>query len=533
MPQVFSLHRELSVLENLRVHRRGCTASTRPSSSARAAPLLERTGLAPFARPPGRRALGRHEAEARDRERAAARAARSSCSTSRPPASTSSRAPRSASSSPSGARDALVIALARATSTRPRRATGSSTSTTAASSRPARRRSCARAAPLELYRVWGDDAARDRPRGARAAVRRERARRRARSRASRCRASGAPPRADVLRTLARAAGRASLVEHAARRHGVDRCSRSRARGARGMSAADHRARDGLTKRFGDFTAVDALDLAVEPGTIFAFLGANGSGKSTTIRMLIGLLTPTAGTIEVDGVDVIREPRRVRDRIGYMGQKVSLYQGLTLRENVEFYAGLYGLDGARARGALGRAARALRARRGGARAARGPAGRRAPARRARARDAAPAARSSSSTSRPPASTSTAAALFWERIQEEADARRHGVRHDALPRGGRVLRLGLVHRRRPARRRRDAGGAARALLGRLPRRRRASARPRADEPLAALERGGLRGRRARRRTRRAAPRDARRTRALGALARRSRAAAAEIARRAPRA
>jgi ABC-2 type transport system ATP-binding protein len=102
---------------------------------------------------------------------------------------------------------------------------------------------------------------------------------------------------------------------------------------------------GLTKRFGAFTAVDDLTLSVEPGTIFAFLGANGSGKSTTIRMLIGLLRPTAGEIELDGVDVIRHPRRVRDRIGYMGQKVSLYQGLSLRENVEFYAGLCGLAGA--------------------------------------------------------------------------------------------------------------------------------------------------------------------------------------------
>jgi len=101
---------------------------------------------------------------------------------------------------------------------------------------------------------------------------------------------------------------------------------------------------GLTRRFGDFVAVDALDLAVEPGSIFAFLGANGSGKSTTMRMLIGLLTPTAGTVVVDGVDVIRSPRRVRDRVGYMGQKVSLYQGLSLRENIEFYAGLYGLGG---------------------------------------------------------------------------------------------------------------------------------------------------------------------------------------------
>jgi ABC-2 type transport system ATP-binding protein len=100
---------------------------------------------------------------------------------------------------------------------------------------------------------------------------------------------------------------------------------------------------GLTKRFGDFTAVDDLSIAVQPGTIFAFLGGNGSGKSTTIRMLIGLLQPTAGQIEVDGIDVIRRPRRVRDHIGYMGQKVSLYQGLSLRENVEFYAGLFGLD----------------------------------------------------------------------------------------------------------------------------------------------------------------------------------------------
>ena len=102
---------------------------------------------------------------------------------------------------------------------------------------------------------------------------------------------------------------------------------------------------GLSKRFGEFTAVDAVSIAVPPGAIFAFLGANGSGKSTTIRMLIGLLRPTAGTVEVDGVDVIRHPRRVRDRIGYMGQRVSLYAGLTLRENVEFYAGLYGLAGA--------------------------------------------------------------------------------------------------------------------------------------------------------------------------------------------
>jgi ABC-2 type transport system ATP-binding protein len=102
---------------------------------------------------------------------------------------------------------------------------------------------------------------------------------------------------------------------------------------------------GLGKRFGAFTAVDDVTFEVARGSIFAFLGANGSGKSTTIRMLIGLLQPSAGSALVDGVDVIREPRRVRDRIGYMGQRVSLYAGLSLRENVEFYAGLHGLAGA--------------------------------------------------------------------------------------------------------------------------------------------------------------------------------------------
>lgn len=109
-----------------------------------------------------------------------------------------------------------------------------------------------------------------------------------------------------------------------------------------MSGAIIRA-EGLSRRFGQFTAVDSLSVHVRRGSIFAFLGANGSGKSTTIRMLIGLLRPSAGQIEVDGVDVIRHPRRVRDRIGYMGQKVSLYHGLTLRENAEFYGGLYGLS----------------------------------------------------------------------------------------------------------------------------------------------------------------------------------------------
>jgi len=117
---------------------------------------------------------------------------------------------------------------------------------------------------------------------------------------------------------------------------------SAAPAARGGSIISVR---GVTKRFGDFVAVDDLSFEVAPGSVFAFIGANGSGKSTSIRMMIGILAPSAGEIELDGVDVIRHPRRVRERIGYMGQKVSLYAGLTLRENVEFYAGLHGLAGA--------------------------------------------------------------------------------------------------------------------------------------------------------------------------------------------
>ena len=135
-------------------------------------------------------------------------------------------------------------------------------------------------------------------------------------------------------------------------------------------------------------------------------------------MLIGLLAPTAGTIEVDGIDVIRDPRRVRDHIGYMGQKVSLYQGLSLRENVEFYAGLYGLDGARARASAGaRCASASRSARPSASSPRTcpPASASAPGSRS-ARCTSRAC--SSSTSRPPASTCTTAALFWELIQDEA-------------------------------------------------------------------------------------------------------------------
>jgi len=149
----------------------------------------------------------------------------------------------------------------------------------------------------------------------------------------------------ALLALAREGAKTTATNAPAQAAGEGRrASGTVAGGGDGLEAKPIIAAHRLTKKFGDFTAVDALDIRVRPGTIFAFLGANGSGKSTTIRMLIGLLAPTAGEIEVDGIDVGHHPRRVRDHIGYMGQKVSLYQGLSLRENVEFYAGLYGLSG---------------------------------------------------------------------------------------------------------------------------------------------------------------------------------------------
>ncbi|HUF47191.1 MAG TPA: ABC transporter ATP-binding protein [Vicinamibacterales bacterium] len=103
---------------------------------------------------------------------------------------------------------------------------------------------------------------------------------------------------------------------------------------------------GLSRRFGRFLAVDDVTFDVQRGEVFGFLGSNGAGKSTTIRMLCGLLTPTSGTATVGGADVGREPDAVRRRIGYMSQRFSLYELLTVDENIRFYAGLYGLDRAR-------------------------------------------------------------------------------------------------------------------------------------------------------------------------------------------
>src|SRR5512136_764959 len=99
----------------------------------------------------------------------------------------------------------------------------------------------------------------------------------------------------------------------------------------------------LTRKFGDFVAVDHVSFSVAPGEIFGFLGANGAGKSTTIRMLCGLLRPTSGSASVGGVDVGRDPEGVKRRIGYMSQKFSLYELLSVNQNIELYGGIYGLD----------------------------------------------------------------------------------------------------------------------------------------------------------------------------------------------
>jgi len=104
----------------------------------------------------------------------------------------------------------------------------------------------------------------------------------------------------------------------------------------------------LTKKFGDFVAVDGITFTIQRGEIFGFLGPNGAGKTTTIRMLLGLLRPTSGTARILSFDVVRQTEEVRKRIGYMSQRFSLYQDLTVSENLDFYGRTYGVRGERLR-----------------------------------------------------------------------------------------------------------------------------------------------------------------------------------------
>jgi ABC-2 type transport system ATP-binding protein len=99
---------------------------------------------------------------------------------------------------------------------------------------------------------------------------------------------------------------------------------------------------GLTKKFGDFTAVDGVSFTVGAGEVVGYLGPNGSGKTTTIRMLLGLLLPTSGEGQVLGFDIVKQSEQVRQRVGYMSQKFALYHELTVAENLAFYAGVYGI-----------------------------------------------------------------------------------------------------------------------------------------------------------------------------------------------
>ena len=99
----------------------------------------------------------------------------------------------------------------------------------------------------------------------------------------------------------------------------------------------------LTKEFGDFTAVDNISFEVHKGEIFGFLGANGAGKTTAMRMLCGLSSPTSGTAHIAGFDVYTETEKIKSNIGYMSQKFSLYEDLTIAENINFFGGIYGLS----------------------------------------------------------------------------------------------------------------------------------------------------------------------------------------------
>ena len=118
--------------------------------------------------------------------------------------------------------------------------------------------------------------------------------------------------------------------------------------SRGREADEAVVVESLTRKFGDFTAVDRVTFSVEEGEIFGFLGPNGAGKTTTIRMLIGLLPPTSGEGWVSGLSILTEGEAIRRRIGYMSQRFSLYRDLTVEENIRLFAGLYEVSGERYR-----------------------------------------------------------------------------------------------------------------------------------------------------------------------------------------
>lgn len=109
-----------------------------------------------------------------------------------------------------------------------------------------------------------------------------------------------------------------------------------------MPAAPVIQAENLTKRFGNFIAVDSITFEVQPGEIFGFLGANGAGKTTAMKMLCGLSSPTGGIARVAGFDIFTQQEKIKKHIGYMSQRFSLYDDLTVRENIRFYGGIYGL-----------------------------------------------------------------------------------------------------------------------------------------------------------------------------------------------